>query len=665
MGKIRFKNNAEPETPSTGKTELYIDETSKTLKSKDDTGGVTEYLSSTIEGVYPSQEVHVSAGNGNDSTGIGTIARPYKTIKYAVSTITDSSVNKPYQVVVHSGTYSETNPIVIPTWTHILGVNEASVNIVSQNQLANTFEFSGQHFVKGISIVGPSGAAAIFCDGCDRLALVECFFISSLTAISTNQMAGGQTFVQNCSLIGCTTGIKSIGKELILSSLNVFSDCSTDVSITDVESTYISSTVNSSRNKIDLPDQYTRFFGNFNDATVGDEALVIYTELAVGRPELGRESVFGEGDSYTRGMFVYTYNASSAAYTNVTNNVTVPGDGNTATFSGLTVNNAIYVCTTIKDANAAIIAHLGQKMAVDTAQVGGEIVTEYWNGGSWVELHTMGVNSSGNYISYGVNYLQTSGSHQVRFNDMVEDTWVANDPMSLGVNYYWMRFRVNSTITTSPVFDQIKIHSNRLEVNADGYLEYFGKGRPIYTLPIIYGSFQAAGNSPANQDIFVSDKLDVGMIENSFQNGATDRTGMAFYVPLDMDTSCPLRFRISYIGTAASTATVDWTVRWGYTAPGDSIYTSEANAPTTGPNEKSIVRSTAMPSTDQTLQSEVFELDVASIITERTSAASGDILWISIERDGGGDAYAGNVAMVSVSPFYTSWREGGHINNWL
>jgi len=43
MGKIKITNEAEPATPASGTSEVYVDSTSKKLSTKDDTGTVTEY----------------------------------------------------------------------------------------------------------------------------------------------------------------------------------------------------------------------------------------------------------------------------------------------------------------------------------------------------------------------------------------------------------------------------------------------------------------------------------------------------------------------------------------------------------------------------------------------------------------------------------------------
>lgn len=71
----RFKNDVEPSTPPSGRTELYIDSVTKKLTGKDDTGLVTDY-SATIEpylsaGIYDIPTITESSGTitvGNNGT---------------------------------------------------------------------------------------------------------------------------------------------------------------------------------------------------------------------------------------------------------------------------------------------------------------------------------------------------------------------------------------------------------------------------------------------------------------------------------------------------------------------------------------------------------------------------------------------------------------------
>ncbi len=69
------------------------------------------------------QTIYVNKG-GSDVSGDGRHSNPYKTISYAMSTITDSSANKRYYIDVGPGEYSESWNI--KPWVAIKGANGAS-----------------------------------------------------------------------------------------------------------------------------------------------------------------------------------------------------------------------------------------------------------------------------------------------------------------------------------------------------------------------------------------------------------------------------------------------------------------------------------------------------------------------------------------------------------
>ena len=66
------------------------------------------------------QTVYVQKG-GNDTSGDGTFSNPYLTVHKGASSITDSSVSKPYTIIVGPGEYVETGSITIPTYTSLVG----------------------------------------------------------------------------------------------------------------------------------------------------------------------------------------------------------------------------------------------------------------------------------------------------------------------------------------------------------------------------------------------------------------------------------------------------------------------------------------------------------------------------------------------------------------
>lgn len=408
---------------------------------------------------------------------------------------------------------------------------------------------------------------------------------------------------------------------------------------------------------------------DFNDVVPGDEGMTFMKELHVGTPEIGYETALGGGDSYTRGMLVYTEDTS-----NVFVDVSAAArsfSGSTFTFPGIAANNRLYLASMLSDA-IDFLQFSGIKAAIQTAAVpgAGEIVTEYWNGASWVEFNHMSTDANPNYFPHAKNIFERVQSDQIRFNHLILANQVKSDPPSLGTAYFWTRISIKTAITTAPIFEQFKLHTDRMESNADGWPEFFGRARPIGIISWDYNNFQPFGNSPGNQDIFVldsptSDALDlgVGRIENSFPNNTITRSGLVVYSPLDLDTSVPLRLRFSFFALGAGD--IEWFVNFGITRSGDTLATSEGGAPASITGEQHLTEIVTVGGVN-TQEYVEFDIDVSETISRRSSGLP-DLLWISIARD----ATAGNlndtisaaVVITQISPGYAKWSLGSHFIN--
>ena len=400
------------------------------------------------------------------------------------------------------------------------------------------------------------------------------------------------------------------------------------------------------------------------DEKEGDEAARLVAELSVGLPEKGRESVFGEGDSYTRGMLVYQSGVASGLFYDVSTDAR----NLTSTF-GFPANasgDAIYIASDLIN-SSDYTKFYGIKSTNDTlATLGsGSIVWERWNGAGWEEFGVMSTASDGDYMHFANNIWQNRTSEQIRFDTVLAASgeWVKNDPISDGTDRYWVRAVITNPLTSLPVFNQFKLHSSRTEINADGYIEFFGNARPLATIPFDINLVSPAVASPSNQDLYLSDTLDVGRTENSLVNNATDRIGFVTRPPIDMDTSSKLHLIVTFYGDGAAGGTIDFTVRYGYSSEdnADLIYPAVGTAPTTHSTQVDV----AVPVTSVAAnlqQTFEMDLDISNLKTRRagTSNNFGDLLWISIERDGTGDAYAGVVNLVQVSMLYIKWALGGH-----
>lgn len=224
---------------------------------------------------------------------------------------------------------------------------------------------------------------------------------------------------------------------------------------------------------------------------------------------------------------------------------------------------------------------------------------------------------------------------------------------------YWIRYRISSALTTAPVFEKWKVGTNRTEIEEDGYQNYFGKARTVGKLDFNASNFQAANNSPVNNDLYFGDNLGVGMIENSFSDSATDRSGLVTTLPQDLDTSCKIlaRFKMYMINGGGN---VYLTLRWANNSDGDGCYESTTYSPSSHPREQTLTKTVSVPSPANEQFSVEFEMDVSDFITK--SDTGGDLLVLTIQRSGnsGNDTNSDNMVLIQLDVLYTKWSNGGH-----
>jgi hypothetical protein len=387
------------------------------------------------------------------------------------------------------------------------------------------------------------------------------------------------------------------------------------------------------------------------DITEDDEGLNIFGELHVGSPQRPVESAFGGGDSYTYGMMVYTETPAGVFVDESIN--ARSASGSTFTYPGIAANNAIYCSSSLIGANADVLEHFGIKTKVLTAAVqgSGNIIIEYWNGVAWVEVSGMEADSGGRYFPHADNYFQDIGGHHIRYNSQLAiDSWTKNDPMSLGTSYYWTRFRIETDITTAPIFEQFKLHTNRSEINEDGWIEYFGKARPVGQLGLNFSAARPFEGAMQSQTLYINEDIGAGFTNNKF-TASNDKSGVAGFLPFDFDTSSPII--LEWAGHSTVTQTIEWTVRtFRVTDNGtDQYYTTEP-APIPGSKEVIVTQDIIADNVSMFRA----ELDIQEMISRR-DGAFGDEIWISLQPS----VLSGRFSITSSQATYTKWSEGGHI----
>jgi len=312
------------------------------------------------------------------------------------------------------------------------------------------------------------------------------------------------------------------------------------------------------RDKVFIPGDASDVLMEYIDDFEGDESLVIDGELAVGDLQRGKESVFGEGDSYVRNMVVITTDDTAGAAADGGNLTDVSTEaasasGSTFSFQGVDANHAIMWGSNNLDALADALKHWGIKVkqTVAAAEIAAKsFAFELWNGAAWVELDVMATQSSNFYRYANEVFVRANSSEHIRFGITGETTWVKKTISSK--NLYWARVRITDNLTTAPVFEQFKLSSSRFEANADGTNTFHGRSRFRKTIAATGNVFGESGSVGSVTVGVGSGGVPTGWnhnIKNSELNGNADAIMMQMSLPRGIDTGQPIKVEAVVIGT--------------------------------------------------------------------------------------------------------------------
>ena len=509
---------------------------------------------------------------------------------------------------------------------------------------------------------------AVLATDSGQISASNVFSQATTTAYYAN---GGQILLHNSFASGAINALYSNNAGGITAHLVTVNDC-TNVARANNSSTITGSSVNSGgsvgstwdvlqedASHIDLTfgimsaSKISRFDASvthliFQSEDEENEGLALYGELQVGSPELGRESVFGEGSSYTRGMLVYTETALGA-FTNVSTDA-ASSSGSTFTFPAVAADNAIYVSSDLQDAADYKHQH-GIKMTITTAldPGAGEIVSEYWDGvvggGSWVEFNTLSTLVDAPHTEYANAFFERANvSENIRFDDLEDATrfdWAKNDPPTTGTSRFWMRFRVKTGVTTVPVFEQFKLHVDRTKIGDDGFIEYMGDARQLRKIENVNlgNIWEVDGFAPKDNNTDFGAIINLKLKKNKFENGKIDGFGQAFAVPEGLDTSRPLTFIIRWAPStdvAAGDVALDFVygqAQLGTVLDGTNTENISTDITTTTLNTANLIYATT------------FTFSIPTSL-----ATSGVFMVLKRDAVAGatGDTYAGNIYVVNI-----------------
>jgi len=300
---------------------------------------------------------------------------------------------------------------------------------------------------------------------------------------------------------------------------------------------------------------------------VGDDKGLIFTEqVSVGSPSAPKESVFGSGDSYGVGLEDTTPDGTPAAgsawhcdvvnttdltitgATDVTTILSSDSGSTTDLFNGTTVGKYLLL--------GSDYPFGGYKVKVTGAGDidGSDVLMEYlWNATPTWESpasfmcaradfpHLQRANSIANNVE---NQQWRLGVNPIAF----PTAW---DKVTLNINgtdytKHWARIRLTDTITGDATVEQVKLHTDRFEINSDGNTEYFGRSR--YTRDLISGinlKVDNADKTPAYEHVKIASGVTMAVDKNEFVKNQEDGFIIPIHIVEGLDTSIPLKVVIS------------------------------------------------------------------------------------------------------------------------
>ena len=389
----------------------------------------------------------------------------------------------------------------------------------------------------------------------------------------------------------------------------------------------------------------------------GDDAGLICTgQWSVGTVDEPKESVFGGGDSYPAGdngsitFHADIANTTGLTVTGATDVTEILGSDDLSTtgfFGGTTDGKYLLVGSDYKFG--------GAKVKIDTKGVitTDDVVPEYMPvSGTWYPISIMATQANYPYNQLnraaGVTEDDTSEQWRFGFNPLVLPVpWEMATMNINGTDYtkYWGRIRLDAAITTDIVVQQVKMHTNRCEINNDGIMELFGRSRSPRDLNMSWGStIHLDPYSPANEDITFANGIKLNYTDNEFANGTTDGRGGNIIIPQGLDTSIPLVFEFTWTPLNDAAGDVVYDIETIQKKIGDTLDDSENPVSHQGAE-------TVAANSDNVLHKTQILIDVEKL-------GVGEMLAFGFKRLGadGADTYGGNVGMVNVRVVGHFWK---------
>jgi hypothetical protein len=459
---------------------------------------------------------------------------------------------------------------------------------------------------------------------------------------------GGYVEILSSIIDDATLGFK-IGSDGTNSKIKVFNcyieDCVKDLEILSTDGIFRGSNVGISRDKFTSNSPNVWGFG----LSEFDNIFRSARDFAVGLDSMGANAYFGEGGEYKQSVMCTTWNGTTFVDKNIfTDNISFPN---------LSTNSAIY----FGDYHGHPFYSLKYYLTTAINLGSGSLVWEYFDGGvnGWVVFDVF-VRPSG-YSNSLVNNAFSSTTNTkftISFDYRIKSGVVESNANATGLvattinsrSASWVRCRIASTITTSPVFSDLYLEGNSKGIRHNGSERSSGESRGRVTSSLGYGDVQGTADAGT---INVSSNINYQLLEAKLNDGKTDSLYTRFIIPSNCDTSCGLSINLSIFGVHSGT---------GIKTAKLHLYSSLTKQGTilNGTNPQSVIDFDFITPSDDA-QSKIYKLSLPKRINI-ASFSPLDVMHIVLTRltNESGDN-KGDVTVQMVSVTYTIWENGQNL----
>lgn len=289
-----------------------------------------------------------------------------------------------------------------------------------------------------------------------------------------------------------------------------------------------------------------------------------------------------------------------------------------------------------------------------------DVIWEFWNGTNWIEFKVFQSLPTTPTHAYLNSFISQEATYHIRFG-LTSNAPFINKTLN-GYSKHWIRYRLVNNISSIPICNQVKIHTNSCIINTDGSIQFMGQAREVKDFKI---NTYASNSSPGSQELFFASNLSIALTNNVFTYNNTIRLGCIFKMPIEIDISFPLLLNIGFIVDNVNAGNISWTLRYIWAKSNTNIYLNALDADNNpNPDIKTITKVTTInANTNFEDLRETIIVDV-SRIPSCMSVTDKYFFYGTLERASGtdvNDTYPGNVILSYLDGNYVIWANGGHI----